>query len=75
MHEVHAKAIALGGMSKTYGCPGLRIGWLATHATDVLHRIGIAKDYTSICSCAPGWFDPLPFKLSFTPKRVLFTVP
>ena len=57
MHGVHAKTIALGGMSKTYGCPGLRIGWLATHAT-VLHSIGVAKDYTSICSCAPGTLHP-----------------
>ena len=66
MHDVHEKAIALGGMSKTYGCPGLRIGWLATHASAALKSIEIAKDYTSICCCAPGmpWLR-MPINLSF----------
>jgi aspartate/methionine/tyrosine aminotransferase len=43
-------------MSKTYGLPGLRIGWLATHDRALLGRVGQLKDYTTICSAAPSEF-------------------
>lgn len=50
----HTKAIALSGLSKTYSCPGLRTGWLASKDRATLKRIEGLKDYTTICSCAPG---------------------
>ena len=53
-------AISLGVMSKTYGLPGLRIGWLATKNEDVLHRVAEMKDYTTICCSAPSeWLATL----------------
>jgi aspartate/methionine/tyrosine aminotransferase len=43
-------------MSKTYGLAGLRIGWIATHQTELLRRIAALKDYTTICNSAPSEF-------------------
>ncbi|MGC9348398.1 MAG: aminotransferase class I/II-fold pyridoxal phosphate-dependent enzyme [Anaerolineae bacterium] len=50
------RTISLGVMSKTYGLPGLRIGWVATHDRTVLERMAQLKDYTTICSAAPSEF-------------------
>lgn len=53
-------AISLGVMSKTYGLPGLRIGWLATKNADVLRQVAEMKDYTTICCSAPSeWLATL----------------
>jgi aspartate/methionine/tyrosine aminotransferase len=43
-------------MSKTYGLPGLRIGWVATQDRAILKRMAELKDYTTICSAAPSEF-------------------
>jgi aspartate/methionine/tyrosine aminotransferase len=29
--DLYERAVSLGSISKTYGLPGLRLGWLATH--------------------------------------------
>lgn len=52
--DMHERAIALSGLSKTYGCPGLRLGWLATRSPAVLAAVATAKDYTTICHAAPA---------------------
>lgn len=52
--EVYEKAVTLGGLSKSLGLPGLRIGWLATRDSDLLRQAGGIKDYTTICSSAPS---------------------
>ncbi len=49
-------AISLGVMSKTYGLPGLRIGWIATHNAAIYTRMAALKDYTTICNSAPSEF-------------------
>jgi aspartate/methionine/tyrosine aminotransferase len=49
-------AISLGVTSKTYGLAGLRIGWVATKNKKVYDRMASLKDYTTICSSAPGEF-------------------
>jgi aspartate/methionine/tyrosine aminotransferase len=54
--DVSPSAVSLGVMSKTYGLPGLRIGWTATHNTEVAARMAELKDYTTICSSAPSEF-------------------
>ena len=46
--------VSLGSMSKTYGLPGLRLGWLASRDRDALQRIVDLKHYTTICSSAPS---------------------
>ena len=52
--DVYRKAISLSGLSKTFGLPGLRIGWLATRDHDILEQMRMLKDYTTICSSAPS---------------------
>ena len=47
-------AISLWGSSKSFGLPGLRIGWLVSHDAELLLGVEKLKDYTSICSNAPG---------------------
>ena len=52
--DLYDRAISLGSMSKTYGLPGLRLGWLASRDSDALARIVSLKHYTTICSSAPS---------------------
>lgn len=54
--DVYEKAISLGSMSKTYGLPGLRLGWLACRDREVIGRCLELKHYTSICNSAPSEF-------------------
>ena len=52
--EAYERAFSLFGMSKTFGLPGLRIGWIATQDAATLARMLELKDYTTICSSAPS---------------------
>jgi aspartate/methionine/tyrosine aminotransferase len=52
--DLYERAITLAGLSKTYGLPGLRTGWLALQDTSLRDRISGWKDYTTICSSAPS---------------------
>ena len=48
------KGISLGGVSKSYGLPGLRVGWLVNRDAKFQKRVAELKDYTSICPPAPS---------------------
>jgi len=50
----HLRGISLGGLSKAFGLPGLRIGWIACKDQAFLQRVLSLKDYTTICSSAPS---------------------
>jgi aspartate/methionine/tyrosine aminotransferase len=52
--EIYSHAISLNTVSKAYGLPGLRIGWLACREPALLARITDIKLYTTICSSAPS---------------------
>ncbi len=52
--DLSPRALSLNVMSKAYGLPGLRIGWIACRDRDVLDRLERAKHYTSICNSAPS---------------------
>jgi aspartate/methionine/tyrosine aminotransferase len=52
--DVYERAISLGSVSKAYGLPGLRIGWLASRDAELIDRIRELKLYTTICSSAPS---------------------
>jgi aspartate/methionine/tyrosine aminotransferase len=52
--DLSERAVSLGVMSKTYGLPGLRIGWVATRNAGINARMAALKDYTTICNSAPS---------------------
>lgn len=52
--DVYEKGLSLGVMSKSYGLPGLRIGWIATQDKDVLAQMERMKHYLSICNAGPS---------------------
>ena len=54
--DLYEGAVSLGVLSKTYGLPGLRIGWIATRDAEVFRRMAAFKDYTTICNSAPSEF-------------------
>jgi aspartate/methionine/tyrosine aminotransferase len=54
--DVYENAISLGSMSKTYGLPGLRLGWLATRNVDIIKKCLDFRYYTTICNSAPSEF-------------------
>ena len=54
--DVYDRAVSLGSVSKTYGLPGLRLAWLASHDRSFLQRIVSLKHYTTICASAPSEF-------------------
>jgi aspartate/methionine/tyrosine aminotransferase len=54
--ELSDTALSLNVMSKSYGLPGLRIGWLATRDRPLLERLERRKHYTTIANSAPSEF-------------------
>ncbi|GAB3826842.1 aminotransferase class I/II-fold pyridoxal phosphate-dependent enzyme [Kribbella italica] len=52
--DLSPTALSLNVMSKAYGLPGLRIGWIACRDRAVLDKLERAKHYTSICNSAPS---------------------
>jgi aspartate/methionine/tyrosine aminotransferase len=52
--DLSETAVSLGVMSKTWGLPGLRVGWVASRDKALLGRMAELKDYTTICGSAPS---------------------
>ena len=52
--DLYDRAISLNVMSKAYGLPGLRVGWLACKDRDMLVGFERYKHYLSICNSAPS---------------------
>jgi aspartate/methionine/tyrosine aminotransferase len=52
--DIYERGISLGVMSKAYGLPGIRVGWIACKNAEVLRRMERMKHYTSICGAAPS---------------------
>jgi aspartate/methionine/tyrosine aminotransferase len=52
--DLYEDGISLGGLSKSYALPGLRLGWLASRAPDLMAAWLALKDYTTICHSAPS---------------------
>lgn len=52
--DVYEKGISLNVMSKAYGLPGLRLGWLACRDHALLEKAVRLKHYLSICNSAPS---------------------
>jgi aspartate/methionine/tyrosine aminotransferase len=54
--DVSDHVIVLSGLSKTYGLPGLRTGWLVVKDEELSKNLINWKFYTSICPPAPSEF-------------------
>ncbi len=54
--DIYEKGISMGSMSKAYGLPGLRLGWLATKEKILLHEILALKDYTTVAGSSTSEF-------------------
>ena len=52
--DLSETAVSLNVASKSYGLPGLRIGWLACRDRALLERLEKRKHYTSICNPGPS---------------------
>jgi aspartate/methionine/tyrosine aminotransferase len=49
-----ARGVSLSGLSKSFGLPGLRIGWLASRDKRLIGAFSRLRDYTTLCSSAPS---------------------
>ena len=54
--DLYEKAIVLSGLSKTYGLPGLRAGWVVIRNAELRDELINWKHYTTICPAAPTEF-------------------
>ncbi len=52
--DLDERAVSLGSISKSYGLPGLRLGWIVTRDAGTREAVMRLKDYTTICSSAPS---------------------
>ena len=52
--DMYELGISLNVMSKAYGLPGLRIGWMASRDNDLLQKVEKYKHYLSICNSGPS---------------------
>lgn len=50
----YERALSLNVMSKAYGLPGLRVGWIACRDRAILERMEKIKHYLSICDASPS---------------------
>ncbi|MGN0659957.1 MAG: aminotransferase [Emergencia sp.] len=72
MHSVvdlYDKGISVGSMSKVFSLAGLRMGWIATKAPEVLHLCKERRDYDTI-SC--GVIDDKLASLALANKEAIF---
>ncbi|MCF8076310.1 MAG: pyridoxal phosphate-dependent aminotransferase [Desulfotignum sp.] len=52
--DVYERGLSLNVMSKAYGLPGLRIGWIACADKDIISKMERMKHYLSICNSGPS---------------------
>jgi len=52
--EISETGLTLCGLSKSFGLPGLRLGWLCSKDVDFITKTSHLKDYTTICTAAPS---------------------
>jgi aspartate/methionine/tyrosine aminotransferase len=52
--DVYERGLSLNVMSKSFGLPGLRIGWIACQDSEVIAKMERMKHYLSICNSGPS---------------------
>jgi aspartate/methionine/tyrosine aminotransferase len=66
MLEFHEQTLVTSGLSKTYGLPGLRIGWVASQRKDFIYDLWSLTDYTTI---APSTLSDALATIALQPKN------
>ncbi len=52
--DLYERGLSLNVMSKAYGLPGLRIGWIVCQDKELLSKMERFKHYLSICNSGPS---------------------
>lgn len=52
--DLYERGISLCGLSKAFGLPGLRTGWLACRDPGAIQSLRRVKNYLSICAATPN---------------------
>lgn len=52
--DIYERGLSLNVMSKSFGLPGLRIGWIACQDQGLLSKMERLKHYLSICNSGPS---------------------
>lgn len=52
--DIYERGLSLNVMSKSYGLPGLRIGWIACQDATLISQMERMKHYLSICNSGPS---------------------
>lgn len=52
--DLYERGLSLNVMSKAYGLPGLRIGWIACQDAEIISKMERMKHYLSICNSGPS---------------------
>ena len=52
--EAYERGVSIGVLSKAYGLPGLRIGWVACQDAGLIGRVAAFRQYLSVCSAGPS---------------------
>ncbi len=51
--DAYERGISLGALSKAYGLPGLRLGWVACRDRGLMDRVATIRQYLSTCNAGP----------------------
>lgn len=52
--DAYERGVSIGVLSKAYGLPGLRVGWVACQDAGLTGRIAAFRQYLSVCSAGPS---------------------
>ncbi len=52
--DLDEHGVTIGAVSKAYGLPGLRLGWVASRDRALIGRLATLKQYLSTCSTGPS---------------------
>ncbi len=52
--DAYERGISIGVLSKAFGLPGLRIGWVACREQALLQRVAAFRQYLSVCGAGPS---------------------
>ena len=52
--DIYERGLSLCALSKVYGLPGLRVGWIACRDRTMIMRLAVNRQYLSTCNASPS---------------------